>query len=209
MSTPQECSVHSTGMVSRHWTSRRCTPPKISMRWKPACRGSQKRGACEPALCAEAGTLAGYRGRAGNLGEPAHAGHPHARLGALGRTHPGGKPDTRRRGGEQCDGGKTAGCLARTDGAVPDQRDPFRAGAGVPQRVLTGALQPASAPGAVLRPQGLSAHRTPRWSAAFAASKRSIAASAVARTGTRICCATGAALPTPPGGSKMQSIASS
>jgi hypothetical protein len=63
--------------------------------------------------------------------------------------------------------------------------------------------------GAVLRPQGLSAHRTPRWSAAFAASKRSIAASVVARTGTRIYCATDALWLTPLGGSKMAPIASS
>ncbi len=32
-----------------------------------------------------------------------------------------------------------------------------------------------AAPGAVLRPRGLSTHRTPTWSAAFAASRRSIA----------------------------------
>jgi hypothetical protein len=35
--------------------------------------------------------------------------------------------------------------------------------------VLASALQPAVVSGAVLRPSGLSPHRTPTWSAAFAA----------------------------------------
>src|SRR6266700_349996 len=42
------------------------------------------------------------------------------------------------------------------------------------------------------------------WSAAFAGSKRSIVVSVAARTGTRICCATGAVWPTRPGGSKIR-----
>ncbi len=42
-------------------------------------------------------------------------------------------------------------------------------------RVLTSALQLALAPGAVLRPAGVSAHRTVTWNAALAASRRSIA----------------------------------
>ena len=44
MTTPPECSVRSTGMASRPWTSRQCRPPRIWMKWKPACSGSQKRG---------------------------------------------------------------------------------------------------------------------------------------------------------------------
>ncbi len=51
--------------------------------------------------------------------------------------------------------------------------------------------------------------QTTTWSAAFVASRPSIAASVGARTGTRICCATGAAWRTRSGGSKMPAIATS
>src|SRR5260370_4210608 len=47
----------------------RWKPPTWSMTWKPACSSSQKRGACKRALCAEAGTLEGDRGRAGRLAD--------------------------------------------------------------------------------------------------------------------------------------------
>src|SRR6266699_5687842 len=49
---------------------------------------------------------------------------------------------------------------------------------------------------------------TMTWSAAFAGSRPSTAASVVARIGTPICYATGARSPTPPGGSKMRPIES-
>lgn len=65
----------------------------------------------------------------------------------------------------------------------------------------------APVPGAVLRPKGLSPYRTPRWSAAFGDSRRSIAAVVVAKTGRRICCARGATWRMRPGGSKMRPIA--
>ena len=57
-----------------------------------------------------------------------------------------------------------------TDGSLAELERECRS------RVLTGTHQLASLFGAMLRPAGLSPHRTVTWSAAFAASRRSIAA---------------------------------
>src|SRR6266571_4732434 len=133
-------------MGSSPSNTRRWKPPTCSMKWKPACSSSQKRGACEQALCPEAGTLEGHRGRAGRLGRPARPGQTHARLGALGRTPPGWELGARGRGGEQCDGGNPPGWLARAHGQTADRWHPLPTGAGMSDRVLAGALQPAPVP---------------------------------------------------------------
>ena len=75
-------------------------------------------------------------------------------------------------------------------------------------RVLAGALQPAPVPGAVLRPKGLSPHEQRDGAQHSETEAHSIAAAVVAKTGTRICCATGATLRMRPGGSKIAPIES-
>src|SRR5438045_7021606 len=120
------------------------------MRWKPACRGWKKRGGSEPTGSPEAGTPADDPGRAGGLGEPAHASQTHARLGIGGRTPAGRQLGSAWGGGEQRHGGKPPGCMARTDDQAPDRWDAWRTGAGVSYRVLADPLQPAPLPGAVL-----------------------------------------------------------
>ena len=77
------CALNRDGLAPLDFAA--VTPPKISMRWTPACGGWKKRGACEPALCQKLAP-GGHRGGAGSLGEPARPGHTHARLGAGGRT---------------------------------------------------------------------------------------------------------------------------
>ena len=118
-----------------------------------------KRGNRERAGGPEIGAPGDDRGRAGRLERATGAAQAHAPVGAGCRAHPRWQLGARGRGGEQRHGGQSPGWVARAAGAAADRGDPFRVGAGVPHRVLTGTLQPAAATGAVLRPRVVPAYQ--------------------------------------------------
>src|SRR5258708_20797347 len=83
------------------------------------------------------------------------------------RAPPGSKRGTRRRSGQQCDGGKPPGRLARADDHAADRWLSVRVGAGVPHRVLTSALQLARCTWCSATTGKTFPAPTTTWSAAF------------------------------------------
>src|SRR5258708_1422418 len=142
-------------------------PPQWSMRSRPAWSSSAKRGGGKPSDGPETGPPANHCGGASRLGRSTGANQTPARMAAGSRAPPGRKPGTRRRSGQQCDGGKPPGRLARADDHAADRWLSVRVGAGVPHRVLTSALQLARCTWCSATTGKTFPAPTTTWSAAF------------------------------------------